>query len=305
MEQKLLDVRPLQAADLKIVPALGKWRYHLSLLRYRDWSVQSGVFLLGAFFADDLFSHSLLFIASSLLLSCLCLAYGYSLNEFFDELKDKLSDQPRVLAELYRFIYLLLAGSLVISWLISIATFAVVALIGVTVWLHSSPPFRLKRHLFWRLFLNSLGFGLFFAAGAGLDKHLSVAEMLMSGFIFGLYLPLELVHVAAHKEADQTRGLPTFAVVHGERATLALAIILLLGLVFYSGVLWYLKFLSLAFTAWSAFHLLALALLCLMSFYKRNNGVERYAKLRFQTKIICAIYGAGMLAILARASRLT
>jgi 4-hydroxybenzoate polyprenyltransferase len=280
------------------MPTRHKLRYHIKLLRFRDWSVQSGVFLLGAFFADNFLAHRLDFIVASLTLSCLCLAYGYSLNEFFDDLKDKLVDDPRTVAELQRFIYVLLALALLLGWFISPASFAIVALIGVTVWLHSSPPFRLKRQLFWRFFLNSLGFGLFFLVGASLDNHLTIGETLMGVFIFGLYLPLELIHVLAHMDADRAKGLPTFALVHGERKTIALAITFLGALILYSASMWRMKFVSLAFAGWSCLHL-SLLMLALLLFYKRNNSVETYTKLRFRTKIVFAIYGMGMLTILA------
>jgi hypothetical protein len=54
---------------------------------------------------------------------------------------------------------------------------------------------------------------------------------------------------------------------------------------------------SLALAGWSGFHLLLL-LLALVAFYKRKNKAETYRILRFRTKIVCAIFGAGMLAIL-------
>ena len=271
-------------------------RYCLRLLRFKDWSVQSGIFLLGAFFLDDLLARSLGFIAGSLVLSCLCLSYGYSLNEYFDELKEKLAGDPRTSAELFSFIYVLLATALVLASIISRTTFIVVTLIGVTVWLHSSPPFRLKRRLFWRLFLNSLGFALFFLAGASLDNHLTTGEMLMGIFIFGLYLPLELIHVLAHMEADRAKGLPTFALVHGERKTIVLAITILGALIVFSGLLCQLKFVSLMFAAWSVLHL-ALLLFALVASCKRTNNVETYGKLRFQAKLVCSVYGMGMLTI--------
>jgi hypothetical protein len=92
--------------------------------------------------------------------------------------------------------------------------------------------------------------------------------------------------------------LPTFAIVHGESKTIGLAITILAVLIFYSGLLWRMKFISPAFAGWSSFHLLLL-LLALVAFYKRDNTVEIYTRLRFRTKVVCAFYGAGMLAILA------
>ena len=276
-------------------PKLG---YRIKLLRYKDWSVQNGIFLLGAFFSDNLLAHSVGFIAASLTLSCLCLAYGYSLNEYFDELKDKLAGDEQTSTELYHFIYVLLAMALGLSWFISGTTAVMVALIGITVWLHSSPPFVLKRQLFWRLFLNSLGFALFFLAGASLDDHLSTGEILMGIFIFALYLPLELIHVLAHMEADQAKGFPTVALIYGERTTIVLAIICLAGLILYLGILWQLGFVSMVFALWSFFHL-SLLLLALVASYKQDNNIEMYANLRFRAKIVCAIYGIGMLTIFA------
>jgi 4-hydroxybenzoate polyprenyltransferase len=227
----------------------------------------------------------------------MCLTYGYSLNEYYDELKEKLVGDARTVTGLSYFIYFLLALALVLSWAISTTTLMTVALIGVTVWLHSSPPFRLKRHLIWRLFLNSCGFGLFFLTGASLDNQLSTGEILMGVFIFGLYLPLELIHVLAHMEADKAKKLPTVAHIFGEQKTIVLAVIFLASLIFYSALLWQLQFVSLAFAGWSGFQLLLL-LLILAAFYKRDNNAETYQKIRFRSKIVCAIFGMGMLAIL-------
>lgn len=271
--------------------------YRIKLIRFKDWSVQNGVFLLGTFFADNLLAQSLGVIVASVVLACLCLAYGYALNEFHDDLQEKLADDPRTARELYQFIYILLTMALVLSFFLSRMTFAMVALIGVTVWFHSSPPYRLKRRLFWRLFLNSLGFGLFFLTGASLNNHLSTAEILMGIFIFGLYLPLELIHVLAHMEADQAKGLSTFAHVHGQKKTIALAIALLGGLILYSMIICGLGFASVAASVWSIFHLTLLAV-ALMSFYRRDHSVETYTKLRLRTKIVCAFYGMGLLALL-------
>jgi 4-hydroxybenzoate polyprenyltransferase len=281
----------------EVGPALGRQRVKcaIKLLRFRDWSVQNGVFLLGAFFADSFLAHPLDFILASLALSCLCLAYGYSLNEFFDVLKPQVDEASA--KALHRFIYILLTGALLVAWFISILAFCTVALIGITVWLHSSPPFRLKKGLFCRFFLNSLGFGLFFLAGAALDNRLSPAELAMGVFIFGLYLPLELIHVLAHMESDRSSNLPTFALVHGERKTVYLAILILAGLITYLGVLWWLRFATIGIAAWSILTLCAL-LIALVAFYKRANRYEPYRKLRQQAKVICALYGVGLLVIL-------
>lgn len=273
-----------------------KLKYHIQLLRCKDWSVQNGVFLLGAFFSDDLLSQSWGFIAASLILSCLCLAYGYSLNEYFDELKDKLSDSPQTAAQLFQLIYIFLGLALLVSWFISTTTFVTVALIGITVWLHSSPPFLLKRQLFWRLFLNSLGFALFFLVGASLNHNLSRGETMMGVFIFGLYLPLELIHVLAHMDSDKTKGFPTVALVYGEKKAIILGIIFLIALTIYAGRLWQLKFVSTAFVAWSVLHL-SLLLLALGAVYRQRNNHQTYGKLRLRAKIVCSIYGIGLLGI--------
>ncbi len=292
MNLKML-IRQPQARSFELPQNL---KYSLRLLRCKDWSVQNGVFLLGAFFADDFLAHGLDFVIASLLLSCSCLAYGYALNEFFDELREKLTDDLSFTTGLHRFIYFFLALALIVSWQVSQITFALVFLIGITVWLHSSPPFRLKRKLFWRLFLNSLGFGLFFLTGASLDNHISTAELCMGAFIFGLYLPLELIHVLAHMDADRGKGLPTFAIVHGEKRTIILALVFLVGLILFSAILCEMKFISLFQAGWSILNL-SLLLLSLLTFYKQHNDAEIYRKLRLRTKITCAIYGMGLLAI--------
>ena len=273
-----------------------KPKYCLQLLRCKDWSVQNGIFLLGAFFSDNLLAQGWKFVAASLVLSCLCLAYGYSLNEFYDELKDKLLDAPRTAAQLFYLIYIFLGMALLLSWFISITTFVMVVLIGITVWLHSSPPLVLKRRLFCRLFLNSLGFALFFLAGASLDNHLSVAEMLMGVFIFGLYLPLELIHMLAHMEADRAKNFPTIALIYGEKKAIVLGTIFLAVLIFYLGLLWQMRFVSMAFAAWSVFHL-SLLLLALAASYHQNNNGKTYGNLRLRAKIVCSVYGMGMLTI--------
>lgn len=279
-----------------LIASSQKLKYHIQLLRCKDWSVQNGVFLLGAFFADNLLSQSGGFIAASLILSCLCLAYGYSLNEYFDELKDKLSDAPQTAAQLFFLIYIFLGIALVLSWFISTTTFAMVVLIGITVWLHSSPPFVLKRRLFWRLFLNSMGFALFFLVGASLDQNLSTSETMMGVFIFCLYLPLELIHVLAHMDSDQIKGFPTVALVYGEKKAIILGIIFLIALMVYSGLLWLLQFVTIAFAAWSVLHL-SLLLLALVAVYRQSNNHQTYERLRLRAKIVCSIFGIGLLAI--------
>jgi 4-hydroxybenzoate polyprenyltransferase len=218
------------------------------------------------------------------------------LNEYYDELREKLVKESQTAAGLFHLIYIFLSMALILSWFISMTTFATVALIGITVWLHSSPPFVLKRRLFWRLFLNSLGFALFFLAGASLDNNLSAGEMLMGVFIFGLYLPLELIHVLAHMEADRAKNFPTIALIYGEKKAIALAIIFLAALILYSGLLWQRRFVSMAFAGWSVFHL-SLLLLALAASYRQNNNGETYGKLRFRAKIVCSVYGMGMLTI--------
>src|SRR5687768_5439437 len=87
--------------------------YAFKLLRFRDWSVQNGVFLLGAFFVENFLERPSVFIAMSVMLSCLCLAYGYALNEFFDDLKARISNDPGLAASLHRFIYWLLSAALI------------------------------------------------------------------------------------------------------------------------------------------------------------------------------------------------
>lgn len=279
------------------IPMPQKLRYGVQMLRIKDWSVQNGVFLLGAFFADNLLDQNGWFIVASLVLSCVCLAYGYSLNEYHDELKEKLAGDETTSREMLRFIYALLIYSLGIAWFISMTTFIVVALLGLTVWLHSAPPFVLKRKLFWRLFLNSLGFGLFFLTGSSLDNELTTGELLMGIFIFGLYLPLELIHVLAHMEDDRTKGFPTFALICGEGKTIILAVAFLGCLITYSIWMWWQQFTSPMFAAWSVFNLLLL-LVSLTAFYRRQNTSETYGRLRFRAKMICGIYGMGMLGIL-------
>lgn len=273
-----------------------KFRYGMRMLRFKDWSVQTGVFLLGAFFQDNLLARGWFWVVISLLLSSCCLAYGYALNEFFDELEEELTQEPGLENQLLYFIAVLAGVGMGVAWFISPLTFGVMLLIIVTVWLHSAPPFRLKRRLFWRLFLNSLGFGLFFLIAASLDRHLSAGEMLMGLYIFGLYLPLELIHVLAHMEADRAKGLSTLALAHGEKKTIALAMTVLTALILYSGLLWQLGLVTLATAGWSGLHF-ALLQWVLWLFSRRQNSVETYARLRFRTKIVCAFYGAGLLAI--------
>lgn len=296
-ERHKMEKATIQLDEAQNVQTWGSVACTLKLLRFKDWSVQNGVFLLGAFFSENFLNHTPAFIVASLLLSCLCLAYGYSLNEFFDDLKEKISNDRALAASLHRFIYWLLSAALIVAWLISLLAFVNVILIGITVWLHSSPPFRLKQRLFWRLFLNSLGFGLFFLAGASLDNQLSRGEVLMGIFIFGLYLPLELIHVLAHMDADRSKDLKTFALVHGETKTIRLGLILLGLLICYHAVLWKMSFVPAAVAGWSAFTL-ALLFASLVSFRQRGDRIEAYRKLRVHAKIVCAVYGIGTLAIL-------
>ncbi len=283
--------------ELQSMTQAEKFRCCLRLLRFRDWSVQSGIFLLGAFFADDLLTRDADFILSSLTLSCLCLAYGYSLNEFYDDMKERLAGNGQAAGQLIGFIYGLLALAVAVAWLISPKTFAIVSLIGLTVWLHSAPPLRLKTHLFWRFFLNSLGFGLFFLAGASLDNRVTAGEILMGAFIFGLYLPLELIHVLAHQEADRAKGLRTFATVHGERKTTFLTLSLLCGLILYAGALWQFGFMKTAPTFWTVLNLLML--LGIVASFGGQNSIEAFGKLRLRAKITCLIFGSGLLMLLA------
>jgi 4-hydroxybenzoate polyprenyltransferase len=268
----------------------------LELLRIKDWHLQNGLFLLGAAYSGSLASLSWPLLATGLVVSSLCLAHGYALNQFYDELSQKLEDHPRLARRLLGFTYLLLVLALGLSCLVSRATTAVVALIGLTSWLHSSPPCSLKRHIFWRLFLNSFGFALVFLAGASLDNRLPLADLLMGILIFLLYVPLELIHVLAHMESDRKKGIPTLPLVRGEKNAVAWALATLAALILYGGLLWLLGFASLAFAGWSLCHL-SLLMLSLLAFRRRHNTIQTYERLRWRAKIVCAVYGLGLLAI--------
>jgi len=144
--------------------------------------------------------------------------------------------------------------------------------------------------------LNSLGFSLLFLLGASLNDQLSRGELLLGVFIFVLYLPLELIHVLAHKEADKVKGIPTFALVYGERSAIALASVVLVVLMAYAGTLYLLGQASVYFALWSNLNFLLL-LLFLGAAYGRNNSGEAYQRLRFETKLIGLIYGTGLLVL--------
>jgi 4-hydroxybenzoate polyprenyltransferase len=268
----------------------------LELLRFKDWCLQNGLFLLGAAYSGLLASGQWLRLAAGLTVSSLCLAHGYALNQFYDELIDRLRNGASLRRWLLSITYLFWALALVLSCLISLATLAVVALMGITSWLHSSPPLSLKRHLFWRLFLNSFGFSLVFVAGASLNGRLTAADLLMGILIFLLYVPLELIHMLAHMEADRSKGIPTLPLIRGERTAIAWAMTILLGLILYSGMLWQMKLASLAFAGWSLLHL-SLLMLFLARCWKGGPTPEKCAKLRLKVKTACAVYGTGLLTI--------
>jgi 4-hydroxybenzoate polyprenyltransferase len=285
-------------ADNRMLTLRFGWRSLCQLLRFKDWCFQNGLFLLGTVYSGFLSYKNWPLFAAGLVVSSLCLAHGYALNHYFDGPQISLRPDARLARSLLLFTYFLLALALGLSCLVSLATLAVVALIGVTSWLHSSPPFSLKKHIFWRLFLNSFGFSLVFLAGASLDNRLSVGELLLGVLIFGLYVPLELIHVLAHMDVDRASGVPTFPLARGEAQTIVWAIIILIALILFAGLLWQLKCVSLAFAGWSGLHLSLLAL-SLLAFYKRENTISTYAKLRLRAKIVCAVYGLGMLVIFA------
>lgn len=268
----------------------------IELLRFKDWWFQNGILLLGAAFSDPLSAGNAPRVAAGLAVSSLCLAHGHALNEYFDELRSKLGDDVRLAGRLHAFIYVLLAAALGLACFVSTPTVVIVALIGITSWLHSSPPLSLKNHIFWRLFLNSLGFSLFFLAGAGLNNQLSAGEMLLGGFIFTLYIPLELIHVLAHLEPDKLKGIRTFCLVYGQKRTIALASALFSALILYASALYLLRFASLAFAVWSVLYG-SLMLLVLALAYRRDTGGEVYHQLRFRTKMIGVAYGAGLLVV--------
>ena len=119
----------------------------------------------------------------------------------------------------------------------------------------------------------------------------------MGGFIFGLYLPLELIHVLAHMKSDKEKGFPTFALIHGEKRTIFLAVVCLGCLIAYAVLLALSGVISFIFAGWSMFNLLLL-LGSVVATGKRSNDEESYRQLRFRAKIICGLYGVGMLSIL-------
>ncbi|MGD0335633.1 MAG: UbiA family prenyltransferase [Candidatus Omnitrophota bacterium] len=269
---------------------------YIEFLRIKDWWYLNGIFILGVTCAGSLAGKNLL---KGLLVSSLCFAYGYSLNEYFDNSKKHVSGSRRFNGILYKLTPCISLGlALYFAYFISKILFLTVISVGIISWLYSAPPFRLKKHIFLRLFLSPLGYSLFFLLGAGLDKRLSSQEFFMYIYILLFYIPVELMHMLSHIDVDKAAGTPTLPLVYGTRKTMVLMLLLFIILALYSCLLYIAGVMSVYFLLWTLATWTAILVLLGRS-YAQNN-MEAFINMKLNARLVFSIYGTGLLVLFIR-----
>jgi len=273
---------------------------YLQFFRVFDWVHVLGLTMLGFIFASGTNINPFRFIIA-LLISALYLAHGYSLNECFDVIIKHKPNRRNLFSEslipfrvtmISSYVVLFLNGG--ISFLFSKHIFVLVLMGAVFAWLYSVPPLRLKEKPFLGILCNSLGFSVLFLIGFSSVKTIDAQAILMTVFIFLLFLPIQLIHEINDLEDDKTEGIDTIAVKFGVRTTFYLITLFLIILIGYAYILYHLLNIMIYFLLITTFFSLALTLYLFRRF-DRHSGKLNTQRLKINVRYLCIIYGMGIL----------
>lgn len=272
---------------------------YLQFFRVFDWAHVLGLTILGFVYASRI-KINISYLIIALLISSLYLAHGYSLNEYFDVYVYKKKNKKNYLDNLMPFktaivsSYIVLLLNSLVSLYFSRPIFVLVLIGAFLAWLYSAPPLRLKGNSFWGLFSNSLGFSILFLLGYGSAKSIDIQAILVTSFIFFLFLPIQLIHELNDLEDDALNDIKTFAVRRGVRGTLNLTTFFLIVLMCWSYILWYFFLMPPTVFLMTILFSLALIFYLFRRFDKLSNRLNTY-KFKINARYICIIYGIAIL----------
>jgi len=197
----------------------------IKFYRVRDWIKNLGIPLVGILSTRlDLFS-----IFFSLILSSLCLAYAFSINNFYD-MKNIRNKKGFLILSIIPLII-----SFIISFFFSMEMLLFTLGFTILYTLYSMNPIRLKKHWIFSLTINTfcLGVLLLLIGLYSVSNTLSLISftflMIYSSFI----LTSEIIHQIAHVEEDKKERINSFPIAFGIKNSLKLVkFIQLLLLVF-------------------------------------------------------------------------
>jgi 4-hydroxybenzoate polyprenyltransferase len=269
---------------------------YLQFFRVSDWIHVLGLTLLGFIFAsgsDIVFRNLFL----SLLISSLYLAFGYSLNDYFDIYARHRGANDTPLPVPFKKALILSLLALILNCFISLS-FSIyifwLVIAGATLaWLYSATPLRLKERPFWELICNSLGFSILFLVGFASAGAIDVQAILMTIFIFLLFLPLQLIHELNDLRQDCSKGINTTAVKFGIIISFNLIFLFLALLIGYTFILHYL--LKTARLFWLTILFCAALAFILLRRLDRHSRRLDTRRLKLDVRYICIVYGLGVL----------
>jgi 1,4-dihydroxy-2-naphthoate polyprenyltransferase len=266
---------------------------YLKLLRVFDWVHLLGLAVFGYLFASRAAFLSLRFLIS-LIIASFYLAYGYVLNECFDNRKGDyvildgnfaVSFDKAVLLS-----YIILLLNFIIAFMHSLQMATLVLFGGIIGFFYSSPPFRFKQIAFFGLLCNALCFVPIFLIGYSSVRRLDSHAFLVAAFVLLFFFPLDLIHQLNDLEADRESGLRTTAVVCGVKNTIYLIAVffvfldVLLPLVsFFMKIPFYFSFVTLFFSAAVVMYLIAR--------YKKYSSDAGKFKIKLQLRYAFIFYG--------------
>ncbi|MCM2271937.1 MAG: UbiA family prenyltransferase [candidate division Zixibacteria bacterium] len=213
----------------------------------------------GSFSAEDIFV---------MLGITLMTAGGMYVNQVFDVESDKINRKLGFitlgyLSERTMMIAFLVTSitSVMIGWIVSFVTVALLIQAFAISWIYSAPPFRLKDRAFFGMLANGWAFGWLVSFAVMPDIGVNTAGKLGWDNPFYFFYVVMAVHCLTtipDRTGDKATGKMTIAVVLGPKLTGTVAILLYS---FALGTAWRSEFLPLAILAGIALTLSLLALL--------------------------------------------
>jgi 4-hydroxybenzoate polyprenyltransferase len=270
---------------------------YFKFFRILEWIHFLGLTVLGYAYASRMISFSNAFWMSVIVAS-LYLAYGYSINECFDNRVDNnVEIHGRYFIPFKKAILLsalIFIANLIFTFVYFFQLMPLVVFGGLIGLLYSAYPFRLKEIPFLGLICNSLCFTPLFIIGYISIRALDLSAVLLTAFIFILLLPIDLIHQLNDAEEDKRNGLRTTAVVCGAKGTIGLIIFSLFLLNSWLLVIsWHVRISPLFFLL-TLLLSLSMIIYLIKKFLKYGNDISKH-KIKLELRNLFIAYGIGLL----------
>lgn len=262
---------------------------YISILRIKDWAHLLGLTILGYIYASG-GSIDFIPLSQGILIGALYLAYGYSLNEYFD----RYTTNPLFLPGIALLFAILLAYSL--HW----QTALIVIFGAIAGFIYSARPFRAKEKRLWGLFCNAFCFAPLFLIGYSTIKNLDLEAILMAVFIWLIFLPIDLIHQLNDYSQDKEDKIKTCAVSLGIKKTIFLAVMALLFTLLWAFFLSRCSKITSLFFFITLFFLSGVLFYLLYRFVKYGNDINGY-KIKLRLRYLLIAYGVSLVIIFSHA----